>query len=118
MDGRSLWSRESELRRSDAIELSTMEPRSNGFQGTNRISLVAGPLERGSTVIDIFLSLNSPSQHFFQVNTFDLSYEVSNINSNTVGRYLSTKKVSYQQQHCGLLLVNKKVCYQQQHCGS
>lgn len=29
----------------------------------------------------------------WKVNTFDLSYEVSNINSNTVGRYLSTKKV-------------------------
>lgn len=29
----------------------------------------------------------------WKVNTFDLSYEVSNINTNTVGRYLSTKKV-------------------------
>jgi len=29
----------------------------------------------------------------WKVNTYDLSYEVSNINSNTVGRYLSTKKV-------------------------
>lgn len=29
----------------------------------------------------------------WKVNTFDLSYEVSNINSNTVGRYMSTKKV-------------------------
>jgi len=29
----------------------------------------------------------------WKVNTYNLSYEVSNINSNTVGRYLSTKKV-------------------------